>query len=139
MISGTSMSGAVYHEGGLGPTLMAWNFKEPPYVMRDARPLNVGVSQHANVYPREGLAPTLTATMDRKPPLIIDKTRTGTGGGPVPLTQGTVRRLTPLECERLQGFPEGWTDNLADTNRYRCIGNAVTVPVVEGILAKIAH
>lgn len=49
-----------------------------------------------------------------------------------------VRKLTPLECERLQGFPDGWTDNgQADTHRYRQMGNAVTVPVVEWIGRRI--
>jgi len=42
-----------------------------------------------------------------------------------------VRRLTPVECERLQGFPDGWTDGQADSNRYRQLGNAVTVNVAE--------
>jgi len=42
-----------------------------------------------------------------------------------------IRKLTPVECERLQGFPDGWTEGLSDTQRYRCIGNAVTVNVVE--------
>jgi DNA (cytosine-5)-methyltransferase 1 len=44
-----------------------------------------------------------------------------------------VRRLTPLECERLQGFPDGWTDELSDSVRYRTLGNAVAVPVAEWI------
>ena len=43
------------------------------------------------------------------------------------------RRLTPLECERLQGFPDGWTDGLSDTQRYKCLGNAVMIPVIEYI------
>lgn len=42
-----------------------------------------------------------------------------------------VRRLTPTECERLQGFPDGWTDGQADAPRYRQLGNAVCVPVAE--------
>lgn len=42
-----------------------------------------------------------------------------------------VRRLTPTECERLQGFPDGWTDGQSDSARYRQLGNAVAVPVVE--------
>ena len=50
---------------------------------------------------------------------------------------GKVRRLTPNECELLQGFPRGWTAGVADTNRYRCIGNSVTVPVVADIMKKI--
>lgn len=50
-----------------------------------------------------------------------------------------VRRLTPEECERLQGFPTGWTalgedgKPIPDSRRYACIGNAVTVPVVRWI------
>jgi len=48
-----------------------------------------------------------------------------------------VRRLTPLECERLQGFPDGWTASQADTNRYKQLGNAVAVPVVEWLIKGI--
>jgi len=45
--------------------------------------------------------------------------------------QQAVRRLTPVECERLQGFPDGWTEGIADTHRYKQMGNAVTVNVAE--------
>ncbi len=48
-----------------------------------------------------------------------------------------VRRLTPTECERLQGFPDGWTAGQADSARYRQMGNAVAVPVVEWILRQV--
>lgn len=48
-----------------------------------------------------------------------------------------VRQLTPLECERLQGFPDGWTDGLSNTHRYKCLGNAVTVPVIEYIAERL--
>jgi DNA (cytosine-5)-methyltransferase 1 len=48
-----------------------------------------------------------------------------------------VRRLTPLECERLQGFPDGWTEGQPDTHRYKQMGNAVAVPVVEWIVQGI--
>lgn len=44
-----------------------------------------------------------------------------------------VRRLTPTECERLQGFPDGWTAGQSDTQRYKQMGNAVTVNVIEWI------
>lgn len=50
---------------------------------------------------------------------------------------GTVRRLTPKECERLQGFPDDWTAGQADSHRYRQMGNAVTVPVVEWIASRL--
>jgi len=48
-----------------------------------------------------------------------------------------VRRLTPTECERLQGFPDGWTDGQADSHRYKQMGNAVTVNVAEWIAKRI--
>ena len=64
--------------------------------------------------------------------------RMGTGGNNMPMVADTqVRRLTPLECERLQGFPDGWTEGQADTHRYKQMGNAVAVPVVEWIIQGI--
>ena len=50
-----------------------------------------------------------------------------------------VRRLTPMECERLQGFPDGWTADQADSHRYKQMGNAVAVPVVEWIINGIVE
>lgn len=50
---------------------------------------------------------------------------------------GVVRRLTPTECERLQGFPDGWTAGQSDAKRYRQLGNAVAVPVAEWIGKRI--
>lgn len=50
---------------------------------------------------------------------------------------GVVRRLTPVECERLQGFPDNWTDGQADSNRYKQMGNAVAVPVVSWIIERM--
>ena len=49
------------------------------------------------------------------------------------------RRLTPRECERLQGFPDDWTliDGASDSARYRALGNAVAVPCVEWILRRL--
>jgi len=54
-----------------------------------------------------------------------------------------IRRLTPIECERLQGFPDDWTKNgkelgkISDSQRYKMCGNAVTVDVVEAVAKKI--
>lgn len=70
----------------------------------------------------QNLSPTLPARM-------------GTGGNNVPLIG--VRRLTPTECERLQGFPDGWTSGQSDTHRYKQLGNAVSVPVAEWIGRRI--
>jgi DNA (cytosine-5)-methyltransferase 1 len=72
-------------------------------------------------------------------PTVIS--RYGTGGGNVPAIQtfndDVVRRLTPVECERLQGFPDDWTSGQADSNRYKQMGNAVAVPVVEWIISRM--
>ena len=48
-----------------------------------------------------------------------------------------IRRLTPVECERLQGFPDGWTEGLSDTQRYKCMGNAVTTTVVTEVVKRL--
>ncbi len=52
-------------------------------------------------------------------------------------SEAKIRRLTPVECERLQGFPDGWTEGISDTQRYKCLGNAVTVNVIEAIMKKL--
>ena len=58
----------------------------------------------------------------------------------------SIRRLTPTECERLQGFPDGWTSkgiidgkevDISDSQRYKCLGNAVTTNVITEIGKRI--
>ena len=51
-----------------------------------------------------------------------------------------IRRLTPLECERLQGFPDSWTDivGASDSARYKALGNSVAIPCVDYVLHGIA-
>jgi len=82
--------------------------------------------QHASEAYREsgGIAPALQARM-------------GTVGNNIPMVG--VRRLMPVECERLQGFPDGWTEGLSDSVRYRLLGNAVAVPVAEWIGRRIVE
>jgi DNA (cytosine-5)-methyltransferase 1 len=48
-----------------------------------------------------------------------------------------IRRLTPTECERLQGYPDGWTKGVSDTQRYKQLGNSVTVNVIEAIASSL--
>lgn len=57
-----------------------------------------------------------------------------------PIKKNIVRRLTPLECERLQGFPDGWTsiEKVADSPRYKALGNSVAIPCVDFIMRGIA-
>ena len=70
----------------------------------------------------------------------------GTGPTPTPLHGGlAVRRLTPRECERLQGFPDDWTlverangKLAADGPRYKALGNSMAVPVMRWIGERIA-
>ena len=72
----------------------------------------------------------------------------GTGGGNVPLVGAmAVRRLTPVECERLQGFPDNWSriswkgkpeDQCPDGPRYKACGNSMAVPVMRWIGERIA-
>ena len=50
-----------------------------------------------------------------------------------------VRRLTPTECERLQEFPNGWTEGISDSKRNKCLGNAVTTKVISAIMERILN
>lgn len=81
------------------------------------------------------------ATFENVSPAI--KARAGTGDNNVPVTQigYAVRRLTPLECERLQGLPDGWTNipGASDTARYRAIGNSLAIPCAEWIMGRIKN
>lgn len=64
-------------------------------------------------------------------------------GGEQAVLDKRIRRLTPIECERLQGFPDNWTKTgkelgeISDSQRYKMCGNAVTVDVVEAVAKKI--
>lgn len=90
---------------------------------------------------KSGLAPTIPARARQDgsgQPIIAKTVRSGGQGSPHGSKQnwdsyemnGNIRRLTPLECERLQGFPDNWTEGVSDTQRYKQMGNAVTVNVV---------
>ena len=90
--------------------------------------------------------------LDNEEPIVMRDREGCAGGGKGPLisdkaftlassnfhtifpSSATVRRLTPTECERLQGFPDNWTAGQADSNRYKQMGNAVAVPVVQWII-----
>ena len=79
-----------------------------------------------------------TQGLDCQPSELVTPTlRKEGGGGAVSGPAAQVRRLTPVECERLQGFPDNWTDGQADSARYKQMGNAVAVPVVEWIMRRL--
>lgn len=93
------------------------------------------------VYSPEGISPTVpTASGGRHIPKIAQSLQTdgflrsgSSFGTDKPQSSRNIRRLTPTECERLQGFPDGFTEGISDTQRYKCLGNAVTVPVIQAI------
>lgn len=89
------------------------------------------IYQYRRVYVREnknGVCPTLTASM-------------GMGGHNVPIIRDAkgIRKLTPRECARLQGFPESFKfpKNQSDIHLYKQVGNSVTVPVISRIAENI--
>ena len=51
--------------------------------------------------------------------------------------ESTIRKLTPIECERLQGLPDNYTEGVSNTQRYKCLGNAFNVDVVAHILSEL--
>lgn len=74
---------------------------------------------------------------------VAPSVRTGTGGEQTGVVAAAVRRLTPVECERLQGYPDGWTATSngrpqSDSARYRQLGNSIAVPVFEWAARRIA-
>jgi len=91
--------------------------------------------------PHVALAPTLTAAND--PSRSPQSSEITAQVAAVHAAGYAVRRLTPRECERLQGFPDDWTAHdhngrpIADTHRYRMCGNAVTVNVIEWIASRV--
>ena len=95
-------------------------------VQKDNYVVTGGLQKNAAVMTNE--TPALTSAM-------------GMGGGHTPIVN-KIRRLTPIECERLQGFPDNWTQQgvngpISDTQRYKMCGNAVTVDVVEAVAKQI--
>lgn len=88
-------------------------------------------------------AKSMNSTLDEPLVLAIGgglSVATGSGEELCGLADGVgVRRLIPLECERLQGFPDGWTEGQSDTARYRMLGNAVAVPVIEWIAKRLVE
>lgn len=77
------------------------------------------------IYSEKGLSPTLTCKSDKKP--LIETFQ----------TQNRIRRLTPLECFRLQGFPDSYIKPCSDSQTYKQAGNTITVNVIKAILKNL--
>ena len=94
---------------------------------------NYGWHLEQNIYDKKSMTRSLKSTE-------------GSGNKPKVIIKDFIRRLTPVECERLQGFPDNWTrygdfdgeiKEISDTQRYKQCGNAVTVDVVRKVFSKL--
>ena len=113
--------------------------------------INEDVSFTLNTTDRHAVAYNAVATMDCRN-LCENEELSGTiqakenGGYSLnyqnPVRVGyAVRRLTPLECERLMGFPDGWTDipGASDTARYKALGNSIAIPCLDYIFQSMSE
>ena len=153
-----SQDDRVYDTEGISPSLGVGNAMSKPKISvpEIKKKGSVGKwSQRSQVFGDDGVSPSLSAgsqgyahgyvvipdvgITEKDGRKISNSIRVGGRGSTdrhawdIVNDKTRIRRLTPVECERLQGFPDGWTDGLSDTQRYKCCGNAVTVPVVEYI------
>ena len=101
---------------------------------------SVYVRQRVDQFKNDEVASTESARQHKDATDLVMDT---VGQGELPLQ--LIRRLTPLECERLQGFPDGWTDlpGASDAARYKAFGNSVAIPCVmflmQGIRYAVEH
>ncbi len=86
-------------------------------------------SQAFRVYSPEGISSTLASQAGGL----------GAKTGLYEIEKKKIRKLTPVECARLQGFPDDWCSDLSDTQAYRCYGNAVTTNVIRAIIPKLVN
>lgn len=112
-----------YRESSIAGTLSAHMAKDATQLVANHVPLAFTWHTANRMAIGENYSPTLT---------VSDHTLMGVQPNPL-----SVRRLTPLECERLQGFPDNWTAGEPDSARYKQCGNAVAVPVIEWIGKRI--
>jgi DNA (cytosine-5)-methyltransferase 1 len=168
-----SIWGRVYDTDGISPTinakggglgaktgLIAWSQstrktgKESRIKEGEANTLTAGDgcrSQSSATYVTHEVAPVLTPGRKKKSQNgrqikeAGENAFTVTAQEPQGIYDGKkIRKLTPLECERLQGFPDNWTKieykgkPMSDQKRYECCGNAVTVPVIKAIGERLA-
>jgi DNA (cytosine-5)-methyltransferase 1 len=109
--------------------------------------LQAGYSHAVFTYPALGLQTDITPKANHELQFTLKVPSSSGGGQPAACmdTQLAVRRLTPVETERLQGFPDGHTDvpyrnkPAADGPRYKAIGNSMAVPVMAWIGRRIIH
>lgn len=125
----THSNDRVYASDGISPTLNTMQGgNRQPFIAAQRGRYNSDGETEQQLEPRfDGVSNTLTAV--QKDNIVHDTVR--------------IRRLTPKECERLQGFPDDWTalgvgdEPISDTQRYKMCGNAVTTNVVQAVFERI--
>tara|TARA_R110000824_G_scaffold57665_1_gene156787 strand:+ start:79 stop:1212 length:1134 start_codon:yes stop_codon:yes gene_type:complete len=156
-VNSTSQAERVYDTDGIGPTLGIGNAMSKPLIgvvndkkgLREVENYTCIDANYYKGYDNHGARTMIKAVSientgangrrikDKGDPQFCLSQNCGVGV----LNNQRIRRLTPVECERLQGFPDNWTkyDNngkeISDTQRYKMCGNAVTVPVIEYIIS----
>jgi DNA (cytosine-5)-methyltransferase 1 len=118
------------------------------YVIQDVRAEKrqngIGIAEGAPMYTLDGTSQHGVYVPEIVPQAMSSKWAKGSSGpagddvANMVAPRSRVRRLTPTECERLQGFPDGWTAGQSDSHRYRQLGNAVAVPVAQWIARRAA-
>jgi DNA (cytosine-5)-methyltransferase 1 len=99
--------------------------------------------QRFDLFREQDVASTQAACQCKGATDIVCKDTSGSGRGKPAHTGYIVRRLTPTECERLQGFPDGWTrlgaggEEISDTRRYQMLGNSLAIPCAAFVLGSI--
>lgn len=119
----THSNDRVYGADGISPTLntMQGGMRQPFVLAERGRYKDDGTTEQRMEARHDGVSNTLTSV--EKDNRLFDGMK--------------IRRLTPTECERLQGFPDGWTEGVSDTQRYKTLGNAVTVNVIRDIVERL--
>lgn len=125
-------SGARLSDGSLPPD--KWEQRD---VAATLSPFDLGSESRAIELVCQPIAATLTAGTSR--PGVSAPGRRKEDYVNLVASGTEVRRLTPLECERLQGAPDGWTDGQADSPRYKQLGNSVAVPVFEWVARRLVE
>ena len=128
--------GIIYDVEGLSPTLCSTDYKGPVKILERERIMDYETCQPVLTPDRENKRQN-----GRRMKEDGEEMFTLTAQDKHGIYDGyRIRRLTPKECERLQGFPDNWTkygkddELISDTQRYKCCGNAVTTNVITAII-----
>jgi len=145
IIDGTRVNDVRVYEDEIAPTVISrygTGGGNVPMIFSHTQGLDIQASEENSPTLRAGdngmavvVAPTLSAS--NNPSRSPQSSEITAQVDAMVRETGVVRRLTPRECERLQGFPDDWTSDQADSNRYKQMGNAVAVPVVQWIIDRM--